>query len=235
MRKIILLSTDTLHHRYFINRLRANGIIFNMILFETDSIKPSYPTNPFFQEEEYRFEKDNFFKTIKSDISDQKIYEFSSINAHDALSIIEKSKPDLGVVFGTRKLDSQIIRSFKDGLINIHRGIAEKYRGLDSDLWAIYHGDHNNIGVTIHWVDEDLDTGEIIFQERTILPEDCRIYQLRYYTTICATELVLETLKQYSNEGIKSKPQSSTGRYYSFMPLCLKKTLVQKFQKEFYK
>ena len=44
---------------------------------------------------------------------------------------------------------------------------AQYYRGLDSDLWAIYHRDYKNIGVTIHMVDSELDTGEILYQENT--------------------------------------------------------------------
>ena len=65
-------------------------------------------------------------------------------------------KPDLGVVFGTRKISTKIINLFKFGLINIHRGIVEKYRGLDSEYWALYHRDYKNIGITIHQVSEDL-------------------------------------------------------------------------------
>ena len=75
-------------------------------------------------------------------------------------------KPDLGVVFGTRKISKKIINLFKFGLINIHRGIVEKYRGLDSEYWALYHRDYKNIGITIHQVSEDLDTGKVIVQRK---------------------------------------------------------------------
>ena len=54
----------------------------------------------------------------------------------------------------------------KIGTINIHRGYAQSYRGLDSDLWAIYNEEFDKIGVTLHYVDEKLDNGRIILKKR---------------------------------------------------------------------
>ena len=51
----------------------------------------------------------------------------------------------IGIVFGCRKIKQDIIKSFNYGLINIHRGVIKKYRGLESDLWALFYKDFNNI------------------------------------------------------------------------------------------
>ena len=52
-----------------------------------------------------------------------------------------------------------------------------------------------------------------------------RCYQLRYYTTLIATELVIVALRKYLSGTLKSAKQEKIGRYYSFMPKDLKKLL----------
>ncbi len=116
-------------------------------------------------------------------------------------------------------------------MINVHRGITEKYKGLDSDLWAIYHGDYENIGVTIHRVSSNLDAGEIAFCEAMPLIGNMKIHQIRYYTTIISTRLVMESIYKYLQNNLTYREQNSYGRYYSFMPTDLKKIVQCKFNK----
>ena len=98
-----------------------------------------------------------------------------------------------------------------------------KSKGLDSDLWAIYHDDFNNIGVTIHKVDTELDTGDFSYSKSLKLDKNMQIFQLRFYTTLLAYELVKKTLLDFINGDIKFSKQKKIGRYYSFMPIQLKK------------
>ena len=49
--------------------------------------------------------------------------------------------PDLIITFGTGIVKPYIFNASKWGTINIHRGQIDKYRGLDSDLWAIKNKD----------------------------------------------------------------------------------------------
>ena len=47
----------------------------------------------------------------------------------------------------------------------MHRGYISEYRGLDSDFWALYNREFNKIGVAIHHLDAQLDTGPVVRQE----------------------------------------------------------------------
>jgi methionyl-tRNA formyltransferase len=47
-----------------------------------------------------------------------------------------------------------------DGIVNAHPGILPKYRGASCAEWAIFNGDP--VGVTVHFMDEGLDSGPII-------------------------------------------------------------------------
>ena len=130
-------------------------------------------------------------------------------------------------MFGTRKISKKIIRLFKFGLINIHRGIIEKYRGLDSEYWAIYHRDYKNIGITIHKVDKGLDTGKILIQRRIGIKTYHQIYMLRYLTTVVATKELIKIINYFrKKKKFKYAKIKSYGRYYSFIPSVIKKNLV---------
>jgi methionyl-tRNA formyltransferase len=154
----------------------------------------------------------------------------STINKPGIIDEVKSYHADLGLVFGCGKIKPHLLTVTRDGLINIHRGISSEYRGLDSDLWAIYHQDYKNIGVTIHRVDEELDTGDILKVQRLKLRPDMKIHQLRYYTTLMATEMTLDVLRQYKETGkLDGVPQKKSGRYYSFMPLVLKKIVQTQF------
>jgi folate-dependent phosphoribosylglycinamide formyltransferase PurN len=231
MPRIILLSTDTPHHRYFINALERDGLRFDFCLFETEPMEPPFAVGPLFEEEERVFEATEFFRDLPSELEYSRVRTCSRIGQEDGLALLDAIQPDFGVVFGTGRLPKRVITRFPDGLINVHRGIAELYRGLDSDLWAIYHNDYAALGVTIHRVDENLDTGAVVAQERMPVHPGMRTWQIRCHTTLIATRLVGRALRAYLEGRLTDRPQESPGRYYSFMPLELKKGVACKFDR----
>ena len=229
MKKIIVLSSDTAHHRYFLNTILKEGITIAGCLFETKHVEAAFPTGPLFETEEDSFESKHFFNKIPRELPNGLALEVETVNSLKSAEKIRKLNPDFGVVFGTGKISEDVIKMFPDGLINVHRGIAEEYRGLDTDLWAIYHNDYENIGVTIHKVEPLLDTGDVVLQEPMKLKVGMKTHQIRYFTSLIATDLVIQAIKSYLSGTIQYKPQLKKGRYYSFMPLELKKIVNKKF------
>lgn len=64
-----------------------------------------------------------------------------------------------------RRIDSTILKSAKLGAINVHRALLPKYGGVSPINWAIINGE-TETGVTVHFMDESLDLGDIILQEK---------------------------------------------------------------------
>lgn len=223
-KRIIILTTPTTHHRYFINRLIQDNLQIVAIINETSHVKPSFPTGPFLEAEQEAFELHHFFTDLPFKTPNEPpTHFFETVNTEEAVEKIQSYAADLGIVFGCGKIRPHVFAATKDGLINIHRGIAERYRGLDSDLWAIYQEDFGNLGVTIHRVDDKMDTGDILKSAFFPLRKDLEIFQLRYYTTVLATNLMLELLAEYqSGQPLTGRQQLRPGKYYSFMPLALK-------------
>ena len=86
---------------------------------------------------------------------------------------LKDSNPDLIVLAGfMRILTPVMIKAFKNKIINIHPSLLPKYPGLDTHNSVIKNGDLNH-GVTIHYVNEVLDGGQIIAQgEISVNPKE---------------------------------------------------------------
>ena len=71
-----------------------------------------------------------------------------------------------------RVISPKLINAFPNKIINLHPSLLPKYKGLHAIERALESGD-NMTGVTVHYVNEELDGGEIIMQEEVpILPKD---------------------------------------------------------------
>jgi len=226
--KILILSTNTKHHTYFINKIAQHNDICG-IVYERKVLKKDYITGPFYDNLADKFE-DKFFEDdntttentyeLSKDLQ-KKVVEVHSVNNRHLQKYIESMNPDLIITFGTGIVKPYIFNIPKWGTINIHRGDIHNYRGLDSDLWAIKNEDFDKINVTLHYVDEDLDTGDILIEGNQPLKDVEEIYQLRYYTTKLATTMMLMVLSLFKtrNKKLTGTKQENLGDYYTAMSL----------------
>jgi len=106
--------------------------------------------------------------------------------------------------------------------LNVHMGIAEKYRGLDSNLWAFYHHDYKSIGVTLHKLDRRLDTGQVFKSQSLTINKKTKIWLLRYLESDLAVKLLKMALNSFGKKKLILRRQKKIGRYYSFMPAVIK-------------
>ncbi len=90
---------------------------------------------------------------------------FKNDNYYEIIELIQEISPKYIVLAGFLKiLEKDFIDVFRGKIINIHPSKLPKYKGLNAIQRAYEKGDCE-IGVTIHYVDEGIDTGEIISQE----------------------------------------------------------------------
>ena len=228
--KLLFLTSGSIHHWYFFNFLKSKNININFILSETEKIFPNFDITSEWEKKIEVFERKRWNEMIKINFS--KIKYIKNINNEESVNIMKKIKPDLGIVFGTRKIDSKIFKLFKYGMINVHRGITQSYRGIDCELWPVHFHDLKNIGVTIHLIDDQLDTGEIITQQKISNFKNLKCYKLRAITTELAGSLVYNFFKSFlKTKKIISAPPERKGNYYSFMPKNIKDLLELKLKR----
>ena len=88
--KLVIFSTDTKHHRYFINKVADNFDICSVV-YERKKLTKDYVTGPFFEEEENKFEE-KFFEEVEHKIDDKKLIEVYSVNNKALAKYIEHLK-----------------------------------------------------------------------------------------------------------------------------------------------
>ena len=88
-----------------------------------------------------------------------------TINSEETISLLKRINPDAVVVNGTRIISANVLSSVNVPFINTHLGITPKYRGVHGGYWALANGDADNCGVTVHLVDQGIDTGGVLYQD----------------------------------------------------------------------
>lgn len=223
--RIILITTDTLHHKFLIKIINKIKNIELIIFFIESKNNKNISA---FDKKENNFEKKIFFKKKEYRIKN-KIFTFTEINSQKIKDKIKDLKPELGILFGTKKVDKDLILLFKKKLINIHRGIMESYRGLDSEFWACINKDYKNIGSTIHFVNLKLDMGKIIFQKKLDLKKNMKSFQLKSLTTIIVAKNINNFICKILAKRITVKKKQKIGKYYSKISSNLKKEAIKNF------
>lgn len=101
-------------------------------------------------------------------------------------SLFNQIEPDLALIYGfSYKLPSQVFSIPSIGCFNIHFSLLPAYAGPDPIFWQIRNGEQMG-GITIHRVDENFDSGEIVMQQQMpfIPGESWGICNSRYSTVV---------------------------------------------------
>ncbi len=134
----------------------------------------------------------------------------------------EIKRCDYYLVAGAGLIPSESIQGKK--IINAHPGIIPSVRGLDAFKWAIYEG--IELGVTLHFIDGDVDCGEIISIEKTPVYTDDNIKTLakRHYDLEVA--MISNFMRFLEKKSKISMPQRDV---HMRMPAQIEKEMLDKF------
>jgi phosphoribosylglycinamide formyltransferase-1 len=155
---------------------------------------------------------------IKTTILNHTLYNSREEFEVDLAKEISLFSPDLIVLAGfMRILGQKFVKQFSEKIINIHPSLLPKYPGLNTHEKVIESGDKNH-GVTVHYVNENLDGGPIcaqsIIKVTTSNPIELknRIHQIEYKIYpevigwITSGDMTIENNKiTYKNKPLKNK------------------------------
>lgn len=140
-------------------------------------------------------------------------------NSLEAVAALRKLEPDVIVLGGTRILREPILDVPAIGALNAHAGFLPAYRGMNVIEWAIHAGDP--VGITVHFVDRGVDTGDIVLRREVPLEPGDVIQTVRDRAHLIQAEALAEVLQRLaSGEELEREPQDrSAGRqYYRMTP-----------------
>jgi folate-dependent phosphoribosylglycinamide formyltransferase PurN len=99
------------------------------------------------------------------------VHFVSNYHSPEALALMRAAGADLGVVLGTNILKESVFKIPRLGSINVHQGLAPFYRGCPAVFWELFN-DEREVGLTVHFVEAKVDTGDIVIQETVPLEYD---------------------------------------------------------------
>ena len=161
--------------------------------------------------------KNHIYARLKVICEKQNIefHRIKDINSEKNEYLIRKLKPDLISVCHFQKiLKKNIIQIPLYGCINLHPSLLPNYRGLSPQHWPIINGDIET-GITVHFVDEGIDTGDIILQHKILIDPDIYVSDLQLKMLDIYKFIVNDAITLIINDNINfvSQNKSQEGYY----------------------
>lgn len=123
------------------------------------------------------------------------------------IDAIKELKPDVICVVAYGKiLPKEILEIPLLGSINVHGSLLPKYRGAAPIQWAVLNGDKTT-GITTMYMDEGMDTGDIILKEETKIDEDETTGELWERLSKMGGKLLIKTLEKIEKGTAPRKKQ----------------------------
>ena len=97
-------------------------------------------------------------------IPENVISRVSTVNGTACWETVRALSPEVVCINGTRILSAKTIAALQRPILNTHVGMTPRYRGVHGAYWALVNNDHEHCGVTVHLVDEGVDTGGVLYQ-----------------------------------------------------------------------
>ena len=149
-----------------------------------------------------------------------KIYQPEKVRKNvEFIEEIKKLNPDVICVVAYGKiLPKEILEIPKLGCINVHGSLLPKYRGAAPIQWAVLNGDKTT-GITTMYMDEGMDTGDIILKQEVEIGEDETTGELWDRLSKIGGELLVKTLKEIE-KGVA--PREKQGDDFTIAPMLSK-------------
>lgn len=139
------------------------------------------------------------------------------------LSKLKKLNANLQIVVAFRMLPEAVWNMPVLGTFNLHASLLPQYRGAAPINWAIINGEKET-GVTTFFLQQEIDTGNIILQEKVSIGENETAGELHDKLMLLGAELVLKTVQQIEHNSINPQPQNTNQSlklaYKIFKPFC---------------
>lgn len=143
----------------------------------------------------------------------QNFIEYDSLASEETLELVRNLAPDIAVVCSfNNKIPKEFIDLIPGGILNIHPSLLPHYRGGNPYSWVIINGEKQT-GVTIHYMSDKFDEGDIVMQELCPINVMETMGTLFNRTNIIGCRMLLQALYHFDKEGsLKRFPQPS-GEY----------------------
>ena len=135
-----------------------------------------------------------------------KILQPEKLKSPEFLEELRSLKADLQVVVAFRMLPEVVWNMPPMGTINLHASLLPQYRGAAPINWAIINGE-NETGATTFKLQHEIDTGNILLQEKFKIGDDETAGELHDRMKQIGADLLVRTVKGLAEGTLKEIPQ----------------------------
>jgi methionyl-tRNA formyltransferase len=145
------------------------------------------------------------------------VVEVGALSHAGTRAALEAFQPDvICVACFPRRLPKELLVLPPLGCLNAHPSLLPAYRGPSPGFWALRNGERAT-GVTIHLMDEQLDTGDILLQQTIDIPEGISSAALEQECSIAGAPLLVQAVRALAVGTASRTPQPVEGSsYYSW-------------------
>jgi len=134
------------------------------------------------------------------------ILQPTNLKDENFLSELKNLRADLQIIVAFRMLPAVVWSMPPLGTFNLHASLLPQYRGAAPINWAIINGE-TKTGLTTFFLDEKIDTGNIIFQEEIEINFTDNAEILHDKLMFAGSELVIKTVKSIMENNYNKTPQ----------------------------
>lgn len=163
--------------------------------------------------------EEKLFNVLKSTCEKNNIPILLSnkINSEEVMSSVREANPDLCVIAHFERIIKKDLLSIpRLGFINLHPSLLPYYRGLAPQHMPIINGEEK-VGITVHYVDEGTDTGDIILQKEYSIDDDIYVADLHALWMNEYKTIVLEAIDKMLNGDPVTEQRYMQGSFYAKM------------------
>ena len=125
---------------------------------------------------------------------DLPVYQPEKLRDPGFIRQLSEIEPDIFVIVAFRILPPEVFKIPKYGSFNLHASLLPNYRGAAPINWAIIHGEKET-GVTTFFLQETIDTGNVILQARLPIGDDETAGELHDRLAELGAETVRQTVR----------------------------------------
>lgn len=135
------------------------------------------------------------------------ILQPTNLKAQSFLDELRSLNASLQVVVAFRMLPEAVWAMPSMGTFNLHASLLPDYRGAAPINWAVINGERHT-GATTFFLQQEIDTGNIILQEKIAIGEEETAGELHDRLMVLGAALVVNTVRLIVQGDVKTTPQS---------------------------
>lgn len=144
-------------------------------------------------------------------------FKQQNVNQRDFIAKLRELNLDLIVSFSAPSIfKSELLSLPRKGCINLHCSLLPQYSGILPSFWTLFY-DERETGVTVHYMDNEIDNGDILGQKSVEILESDSMFDIIKRTKMIGGRLMVDVIHDIMTNNVKLvKNKVNHEKYYSW-------------------